>query len=174
MSFRYFIYRETDQLEKMPRWYEILIKIQEKLPSQINFYEDRAEGRRLTNNLELDFREDMESELRIDFVDNRPREIYDLLLIYLDDYLTPRLRRLQSVSIFATNLRLAAGGSLFVSTLYALSNWNDPFFFSVWAVSILVGFLVIIFWSFLTMTHYQYNELLLKEYYMKRLEDKRD
>lgn len=173
MPFRYFVYRETDQMEKMPSWYVRLVKFQEKLPSKINFYEDTPDDNRLTNNLELDFREDIESELGVDFVDNRPREIYDLLLIYMNNLHTPRLRRLQSVSIFSTNLRIAAAGALVVYFLYAVFNWGNPFFLSVFGVSLIITLFVVVFWSLLTMTHYQYSELLFKEYYMKRQDDRR-
>lgn len=171
MSFRYFIYRETDQVEKMPFWYVSLAEFQEKLPDKINFYEDRDDSERLANNLELDFRKDIEAELGVDFVDNRPREIYDLFLIYMEGHLTPRLRRFQSISMFATNLRLAAGGALLLYTPYAIANWGDPFFLSVWAISVLIILFVILFWSFFTTMHYQYDELLLKEYYMKRRQE---
>lgn len=97
MSFRYFIYKETDQMGKMPRWYIRIVEFQERLPNRINFYEDRGENEHITDDMQFDFREDIESELGVDFVDTRPRDIYDLLLIYLDDHLTPRLRRMQSV-----------------------------------------------------------------------------
>lgn len=174
MSFRYFVYKETEQMDKMPNWYVYIIMFQNKLPSKLNFYEEREEDGRLTNDLDMDFRDDFESELGVDFVDNRPREIYDLLLIYMDDFFTPRLRRSQSVSIFSTNLRIAAAGATLVYTLYAIVNWKDPFFWSVWGVSLLFALLVVVFWSLLTMTQYQYTELLFKEYYMKRLQDRRD
>jgi len=173
-NFRYFVYKETNQLGKMSRWYIWIISLQKKLPNKIKIYEDRIEDERLINNLDLDFREDIESELGVDFAEDRPREIYDLLLIYMSEHFTPRLRRLQSVSMFSTNLRIAAGGALVIYSLYALANWRDPFFWSIWGISIVISFLVIAFWSLLTMTHYQYDELLMKEYYVKRLQDKRD
>lgn len=168
MSFRYFVYRETDQMEKMPDWYIYIVELQEKLPNRLNFYEEREEDNRLTNDLEMDFRKDMESELGVDFVDNRPREIYDLLIIYMDSHFTPRLRRLQSVSMFSTNLRIASGGAFIFYSLFAIFIWKDPFFWSLWSVSILIAVVIIIFWSLLTVTQYQYDELLIKEYYMKR------
>lgn len=174
LAFRYFVHKETDQIEKMPSWYVRLVEFQEKLPNKLNFYEDIDEDKRLVNNLELAFRRDIESELGVDFVDNRPREIYDLLLIYMDDHHTSRLRRLQSVSIFSSNLRIAAAGTLILYSVYAIFNWGDPFFLSILGVSILITVLVVFFWTALTMAQYQYAELLFKEYYMKRLKDQRD
>ncbi|WP_206750758.1 hypothetical protein, partial [Halorubrum sp. SP3] len=70
----------------MPSWYIKLIEWQQKLPRKLNFYEDRDESERLTNNMNLDFRKDLESELGVDFIEDRPREIYDLLLIYMSDF----------------------------------------------------------------------------------------
>lgn len=174
LNFRYFVYKETDRLGKMPNWYVRLVTLQERLPKGIYFYKDIDEDRRLTNELDLDFRKDIESELGIDFIDNRPREIYDLLLIYMNDYHTPRLRRMQSISIFSTNLRVATAGALFISTLFAVANWRNPFYWSIWGVSILIALGVIAIWFFLTITKYQYDELLFKEYYMKRLDDRKD
>lgn len=173
MTFRYFVYKETGQMEKMPSWYIRIVEFQEKLPKRINFYEEIEEEDRLTNSLDFDFRKDIESELGVDFVENRPREIYDFLLIYMDDYFTPRLRRQQSVAVFSTNIRIAVVGTLVVWTLYAIVNWGNVFIWSVWGISILITLFLMIFWPFLTMTHYQYDELLLKEYYMKRLGDRK-
>ncbi|MCU4800081.1 hypothetical protein OB920_06830 [Halobacteria archaeon HArc-gm2] len=174
MGFRYFVYQETDQMDKLPRWYIYLVEVREMLPNKLNFQEERDDEERLTNSLEMEFRKDIESEVGVDFLDNRPREIYDLLLIYMDDHLTPRLRRLQSVSIFSTNLRIAAGGTLIIYTPLALNNWKDPFFWTMWGVSIIIAIVVVVFWSFLTFTQHRYVEILIKEYYVKRHGDQRD
>lgn len=172
MTFRYFVYRETDEIDNMSKWYQWLVQIQEKLPEKIYFYEDRDEADRLTSNLDLNFREDIESELGVDFEENRPREIYDLFLIYMEPYQTPRLRRMQSVSMFSTNLRIATAGALIIYTLYWILNWKQPFFILVWITSLLIGFFTLISWSIQTLTKYQHDEMLFKEYYMKRQKDR--
>ncbi|WP_151145795.1 hypothetical protein [Haloarcula sp. CBA1131] len=170
-SFRYFVYKETQQLEKMPIWFIYAINVQEYFPNRLNFYEEFDEDKLLTNNLELDFREDLETELGVDFDNDRPKKIYDLLLIYMDGHFTPRLRRLQSVSIFSTNLRISVAGILLISVLYMIGNWGSPFFSFVLGFSAVLAVVVIMFWSVLTMTQQQYSELLFKEYYMKRFQD---
>lgn len=142
-SFRYFVYRETDQIEKMPGWYIKLIEWQQRLPNGLYFYEDRSDEARLTNNMDLNFREDIESELGVDFLQNRPREIYDLLLIYMEDSQTHRLRRFQSVSMFSSNIRIAAVGGLLPYSAFAVANWPDPFFAFMLLVSGIIAILVV-------------------------------
>jgi len=171
MNFRYFLYRETNDLRNMPTWWVKVFEVQTYLPNWLRIYHERAEEDRLVSDLDLNFRDDMESELGIGFEENRPREIYDLLLIYMEPHVSSRLRRLQSISEFSANLRLAVLIGALIYTLYALSNWGDLFFFmslllSLTSVAFLFGF-----WWLLTLAHAQYDELLLKEYYLKRLHD---
>lgn len=172
LSFRYFVYKETDQLEKMPSWYVRIYEFQERLPDAINFYEEIEGDQRLVNNLELNFRNSIETELGINFVENRPREIYDLLLIYMSGDLTPRLRRMQSVSIFSTNLRIATAMGTIFYTLYLVFNLRNPVAQAVWVTSLVFLLLVTAFWTFLTVAQYHYDELLLKEYYIKQTQSR--
>ena len=88
MGFRYFVYKETGDMGNMPIHYRYIIKIQKRLPEGLNFYVDYNEERRLANEFDFEFREDIETKLCVDFDDNRPREIYDLLLIYMEDSFT--------------------------------------------------------------------------------------
>ncbi|WP_152420874.1 hypothetical protein [Halorubrum coriense] len=168
-NFRYIIYKETDELEKMPAFYTHIIKLQKKLPSRLKFYEEPDGHERLTNNLDLDFRESMERELNVDFKENNPRQIYDLLLIYMHEDLTPRLRRMQSISIFSANLRLATIFGFAIYTFYYLGNRGSEIIWIVWFVSGIIAVIVFITWSVLDITHHQYIELLVKEYYMKQI-----
>jgi len=171
MNFRYFVYRETGDLHNMPVWWVKIFEGQKHLPDWLQIYRERPEKDRLVNDLDIDFRDDMESQLGIDFEENRPREIYDLLLIYMEPDVTPRLRRLQSISEFSTNLRLAVFVGAFLYIIYGIANWGDLFFWTVLMISLASVMFVFAFWWFLTLTHAQYDELLLKEYYMQRLQD---
>lgn len=168
MNFRYFVYRETGSLNKMPWHFQKLTSIQSKLPTWFNFYVDIDEKERLTNDLDLDFREDMEEQLGIDFNENRPREVYDSLMIYMDPILTSRTRRFQSLSIFAINLQVSV---VFVTAIYGLVFLTDVSNFArliPLLVSLALLVITIVCRPILAVPQYHYIELLVKEYYMKR------
>ncbi|WP_206750757.1 hypothetical protein, partial [Halorubrum sp. SP3] len=66
-----------------------------------------------------------------------------------------------------------AVGGLVPYTTFAAANWPDPFFLLMFTVSVIIAVLVVAFWSILSTTQHLYDELLFKEYYMKRHEDQR-
>jgi len=172
MGFRYFVYKETNDMSNMPIHYRYIINIQQKLPEGLDFYLDYNEEQRLANEFDFEFREDIETKLGVDFNDNRPREIYDLLLIYMEGSFTRRLRRLQSMSRFGSNIRIASVGSLFFMSIYLIPFRHSIFAKLAWFTAFVVAVTVLSLGSFFTLFQQHYDELLMKEYYMKRIQEK--
>jgi hypothetical protein len=172
MGFRYFVYKETNDMSNMPIHYRYIINTQQKLPEGLDFYLDYNEEQRLANEFDFEFREDIETKLGVDFNDNRPREIYDLLLIYMEGSFTRRLRRLQSMSRFGSNIRIASVGSLFFMSIYLIPFRHSIFAKLAWFTAFVVAVTVLSLGSFFTLFQQHYDELLMKEYYMKRVQEK--
>ncbi len=171
MTFRYFIYKQSGQIEKMPRRYRWIIDKQELLPERLHIYEEIPTEELLPSHLDLDFREDMESELGVDFDENRPRDIYDLLLVYMDSHFTARIRRQQSLAIFSSNLRMSSGLAGIFYLYYVVMDFGSLLSIISGVILLAIVLIMAAGWPVLTMAQYQYGELLMKEYYGKRHSD---
>lgn len=167
LPFRYFIFKETGDIDIMPLRYRKAVKVQKNLPGWLNIYEHTKEESRLTNQFDFDFRKSMESKYGLDFKKNRPREIYDALLIDLGPDLTMRTQRSHSLAMFNTNLKIAVflAGFIYIG-VFIFGDLTPLMAFSILSF-VLIGVLVIILTLFLDSSQHLYIELLLKEYYMK-------
>lgn len=110
----------------------------------------------------------MESTLGVDFEKDRPREIYDALLIYLDSTLSNRTMRLQSLHVFAGNLKIVAVVSPILYGLISVYNWFEPIFTTMLFASIAASTFCLLFIAALSASEGLYLELLLKEYWLKQ------
>ncbi len=168
--FRWFIYDHTRDIQDIPRWYRNRVKYQNYLPDifHIDIDDELEMQGTVSYELDLDFHEDMESELGVDFDHNSPRDIYDMLLIYMDPHFTRRIRRQQSLAIFASNFRLSALGATLVYLYYAIVNIGSLISYISIGMVVLIIIILLSGWSVLNMTQHQYGELLMKEYYAER------
>lgn len=169
--FRYLIYNETGDLSKMPLWYRKESKIQPWLPKRLQRKEPSGDDY-LPAHLNLDFRSQMENEFDVDFKVDRPRDIYDLLILSLEPNLSARTRRHQSLFAFTKNLQIATVVAIVLYVAeFLVDTQNGVFQIAILALIIVLTF-ILVFISFLKASAHIYFELLIKEYYLKHKQSK--
>ena len=168
--FHYFIYHYTDDQSKLTKYYRINLHINEKLPHLLSekFF-DHNETEYLPERLNFDFRLSMEGKFNVDFDTDEPRDIYDMLILYLEPNMSPRTQRHQSLYAFFLNLWIAfviSAAVYMVEVAYQPS--NSTLVLSTLSLSIIFVVLVIIS-LILIITPHVYFESLLKEYYNEEI-----
>ena len=76
------------------------------------------------------------------------------------------------MSRFGSNIRIASTGSLFFMSIYLAVFRHSTFAKLAWLIAFVVAVTVLSLGSFFTLFQQHYDELLMKEYYMKRVQEK--
>lgn len=170
--FAFYLYHETDDMEKLGPIYGILISLDNSLPKQFpKFFDKRKEENRLVNRLPMDFRKRIENDYSLNFDSNSSRDIYDCIVIDMESEFSDRTFRQRTIYIFSQNLQISTVVAAFIYTSFLISYpSNNLVLFST--VILYVSIAIIFFLSaFMGASSAMYVELLMKEIYVNDVKE---
>lgn len=151
----------------MPWWFKYEIKARKSLPV-LKPQEQIDQKAYLQDELNLNFRSNMEDDFDVDFESNRPRDIYDFLILSMEPSLSPRTRRHKSLYAFSNNLQIATAIAIFLYLGEFALNANNGVIMIGTLTLFGITILILVFTSFLSAVSHTYFESLLKEYYVRK------
>lgn len=167
--FYYLLYKSTGDLTKMPSWYQKVVWLDNALPDSCPpLIEERDPENYLPNRLEIDFKEEFEIRYGLNCDTDRPRDIYDIMLLDLEPELSSRTHRHRSLYIFTRNLQIATVFAFPFYLLEYLANMQNGIMVLALFSLLFIAVSVFVYSRFLDTSPHLYVELLLKEFYLKR------
>ncbi|WP_247729485.1 hypothetical protein [Halovivax limisalsi] len=166
LPFSYFFYNATGEISKLPKWFRIIIKIDERLPDKFSIFNDAPEGTTLETRFQFDFLDSMNNNFQLDPERALPRDYYDCLLLTLAESKSPRTEKFRELWAFRQNIRIALMISLFFYIWYIGMEFPDATAVILLLAAGLTILLVVVIDQMLSGTPHLFVEMIFKEYYM--------